>query len=434
MPLTDSGSSIVRGAAPMSARPAAREQPWFVLVLLGALYFAQGLPLGLIFGAYPVLLRSAGAELSLVAWVPLLGLPWMFKFLWGPFVDNHWVPALGRRRTWLLTQQALTIVMVGLLTQTMQFNGNGAVLSLVLLGLASCAAATQDVATDGLAAERLMGRDLALANAFSVGGIAAGTLVGGGGVLMLVETAGLSNTLLAVAALLSLCAVPALLWRETSVPRTEGERASLRAVARRPHFLFVLALAGLYAASHAADGALSRLFLVDKGWTPSDIGMIDSAGLVAMIVLGCGGAAWLVARAGVWAALIASVVLLVAASIGWLGLCVAANPPGFTAAVLLRVVGGAGMGLASVAVYTVLMLFARGGKQAATDVTAFKSANVLGEIAPASLATALAGHAGYALAFGISVVASLLVLLIVLLRPAGRALELDGLDNPEEVA
>lgn len=410
----------VVAATPLTSRPG------FILLLLGALYFAQGLPLGLIFNAYPVLLRGEGVELTLLAWVPLLGLPWMLKVFWSPLVDSTWLKRLGRRRTWLLSQQLLVIAAVSALIWT-GTSSDGALPSLVLLGLASAFAATQDIATDGLAAERLAGRHLALANAFCVGGMAAGVLVGGGGVLLAVDALGFRGSLLAIVALLVLCAIPALLWREPeSVAPAARRRASLRTVAARPHFLFVLAIAGLYAASHSGDGALLRLYLVDRGWTPAQIGVVDTLSMAAMIVLGCGIAAWLVARIGTWRSLLVSLLMLIASSAGWLALAWTETSPDLLTAGAIRMLGSAGMGLASVAVYTVLMLFARGGTQAGTDVTTFKSANVMGEIGAASLATALAAQIGYAAGFGLSIAASAGVLALALMRPSARLFELEA--------
>jgi hypothetical protein len=75
MPLSDTANALDRRAA-QTARPA------FIVLLTACLYFAQGLPLGFVFGAYPVLMRSSGASLGTIAWIPLLGLPWILKFLW----------------------------------------------------------------------------------------------------------------------------------------------------------------------------------------------------------------------------------------------------------------------------------------------------------------------------------------------------------------
>lgn len=389
--------------------------PAFIMTLAASLYFAQGLPIGLLFGAYPVLLRSSGAPLSFVAWLPLLGLPWMLKFLWSPLVDNHWSAALGRRRTWLLSQQLLMIAALIALA-SMGIAGHVALPTLALLGAASFFAATQDIATDGLAAEMLEGKQLAYANALSVGGMALGTLAGGGGVLMLSDNLGTRVALLAVTALLMLCLIPVALWRENPQHNDRpSDVAALKRVATRPHFYALLLLAGVFALPHSAEGAIAKLYLVDAGWRIADIGALESLSMGAMTVLGCGGAAWLISRFGALPGLIAGTIIITATSLAWFALSTwQAHDLWSAVPAFLRVMSGAGGGLATVAVFTLAMQFARGGSQAGTDVTVFKSANVLGEMSGASLATALAATAGYAGGFALSAAAGVLVLLLVI--------------------
>ena len=72
-----------------------------LFIMIGALYFSQGIPLGVAMEALPTLLRRDGAPLHALAWLPLVGLPWVLKFLWAPLVDNRYRPARGRRRSWI---------------------------------------------------------------------------------------------------------------------------------------------------------------------------------------------------------------------------------------------------------------------------------------------------------------------------------------------
>ncbi|HUS32855.1 MAG TPA: hypothetical protein VMZ53_30345, partial [Kofleriaceae bacterium] len=69
-------------------------------VVLGTLYFAQGLPFGFFVQAIPVILRQGGVSLSKIGFTSLLTLPWALKFLWAPYLDRVYSPRLGRRRTW----------------------------------------------------------------------------------------------------------------------------------------------------------------------------------------------------------------------------------------------------------------------------------------------------------------------------------------------
>jgi len=375
------------------------ESAGFVLLLLGSLYFAQGLPLGYAFAAYPTILRDAGADLSLLAWIPLAGLPWVLKFLWAPFVDNHWWPRVGRRRSWLLSQQLVMIaIFVAISMSGLQTSELPLVIGLFVV--ASLSSATQDIASDGLAAELLRGPFLTRANAISVGAMAAGTLTGGGGVLITIQWLGFQGATLALAAILALCAIPSLIWKEPpSSSRHVQHRASLRVPFRRRHFWPLLAIAAFYCTAHSADGALVRLYLVDKGWTLPHVGTIDTIGMAAMIAITCGFASWIVARLMIARSLVAGILLMLVSSCAWL-LCAWYNAaPSFAFAAIFQIIDNIGMGIASVAAFTAFMQFAGQGDQTGTDVAIFKSGNVLGEIGAASAATAIAASSGYGAGF-----------------------------------
>ena len=93
------------------------------LGLLTSLYFSQGLPFGFFTQALPVLLRQRGVDLGMIGLTSLLALPWALKFLWAPLVDRHWLPSIGRRRSWILPLQGLTamaMVLVALLDPEQQ--------------------------------------------------------------------------------------------------------------------------------------------------------------------------------------------------------------------------------------------------------------------------------------------------------------------------
>ena len=58
-----------------------------VYFLLFSLYWAQGLPVGFMTHALPVILRAEGMSLSQIGGFGLLMLPWSMKVLWAPLVD-----------------------------------------------------------------------------------------------------------------------------------------------------------------------------------------------------------------------------------------------------------------------------------------------------------------------------------------------------------
>src|SRR4051812_31834800 len=78
-----------------------------LLGLLSVLYFAQGLPSGLIAKALPPLLREHGVSLSSIGFTSALALPWALKFVWAPFVDRY-----GSRKRWLLALNCTAFVLM----------------------------------------------------------------------------------------------------------------------------------------------------------------------------------------------------------------------------------------------------------------------------------------------------------------------------------
>lgn len=78
--------------------------------------FSSGLPLLLLLTLLQAWLTVRGMSLQLIGLFTLLGLPYIFEFLWAPLFDRYRVHFLGRRRGWLLTLQillALSIAAIG---------------------------------------------------------------------------------------------------------------------------------------------------------------------------------------------------------------------------------------------------------------------------------------------------------------------------------
>src|SRR4249920_2850117 len=77
----------------------------FVVAVLG---FASGLPLALTGQALQAWLSIEGLDIATIGFLSLVGLPYTFKFLWAPLMDRfELLPALGRRRGWLVLTQLL---------------------------------------------------------------------------------------------------------------------------------------------------------------------------------------------------------------------------------------------------------------------------------------------------------------------------------------
>lgn len=387
-----------------------------LLILIGALYFTQGIPLGLAFEAFPILWRDAGFGLELIAFVPLAGLPWAFKFLWAPFVENHWVRKIGKRKSWILPMQFLSVCSLLYITTIPVLPENAALLIIVLTGT-SLFSGTQDIAVDGLAAERVPTSAFASVNALQIGGIMGGMLIGGAGSLYLTGLFGYDVAILTIAAIIAVCSVPLLFWQETDIePQKAVVKASILRFIKRPGSLLILTLAFAMAMCGAAIFTLTKLLLIDANWPIEDVGILSGMGNSVMVLVGCALSVGLIKRMGANSTMILGLVITLVAGAFWAQ--IALGVLSSNALVLIWVVtcvGGVGVGITSVGIYTVLMGFAAIKNQPGTDFAILQSAQTFGDLVIVSLITGVAASLGYVVGFSIALAVGVSALLFLLM-------------------
>ena len=127
-----------------------------VLIVL-ALGFSAGLPLGLTGSTLNLWMADEGVDLETIGLFSLVGLPYVLKFLWAPLIDALPVPLLtarfGRRRGWLLTTQVAlltAIVLMGWVNPV----ATPWLMATAALWVAFCSA-TQDIVIDAFRVESL---------------------------------------------------------------------------------------------------------------------------------------------------------------------------------------------------------------------------------------------------------------------------------------
>lgn len=267
-----------------------------LMVLLGVLYFAQGLPFGLLSKSLPAILRDAGIANIYIGLLALPALPWAFKFVWSPWVDRWGRGRANHRKRWILVSQLAaiaTLLVIGALPPNWLF-GAGLWWLFGLLFVLNLCFATHDVASDGLAVRLLPPALRGLGNSLQTGGYKAGMIVGGAALLVGVEAVGWRATLWLLALVLLLFLVPVWRFPEPLEPRQQREPVSLRWWWRNlcefwlaPGMgLWLLLLLG-YKLGDSLGSRMIKPLLVDAGWRLSEIAAVD---LVASIV-GLAGAA-----------------------------------------------------------------------------------------------------------------------------------------------
>lgn len=199
-------------AAPRSFALSEHRNLRFVTLFL--LYFAQGLPFGLIDFALPAWLAQNGASAAAIGSVlAMVILPWTFKLAYGLLMDRYAFLAMGRRRPWIIVGQFG--LAVGFMA--MAFANPGVhQISLIAafafaLGLSS---AVQDVAVDGLAVDILPTDEIERVNGYMFGAQAIGIAVSAALSGYLIAYFGLSAAVLTLAGMITAILILVLIVRE----------------------------------------------------------------------------------------------------------------------------------------------------------------------------------------------------------------------------
>src|SRR2546423_12695467 len=83
------------------------------MLICVSLGFSSGLPLFILYNLLSAWLKSESVDLKAIGLFALVGLPYTWKFIWSPLMDRYHLPALGRRRGWMLFTQVALLAMIG---------------------------------------------------------------------------------------------------------------------------------------------------------------------------------------------------------------------------------------------------------------------------------------------------------------------------------
>ena len=296
--------------------PLRRKLAWIAL-----LYFAEGLPFGIVKEVVPLYLKVSGVSLTEIGLASLLGLPWTLKVVWSPLVDRF-----GERRMWVT---GCLIVLAPFTALTPLFDPATPTLGLwAVLLMITLASATQDVAIDAYTIGLVERGEEGEANGVRVSAYRVALIASGGGLVFLAPVIGWPAVFGLAAALFAGLAVAT--WGAPRVVVPVEQRRQWLAPMRRwllqpgawAVFLFVLG----YKLGDAAMGPMIKPFWIDRGLGVAEIGLVSTSFGVLATIAGALLGGWLTTR---WGILRALLVLGLAQALSNLGYAAVAwlNPP-----------------------------------------------------------------------------------------------------------
>jgi MFS transporter, PAT family, beta-lactamase induction signal transducer AmpG len=283
----------LRATAARSATPLWRVLASPKMLAIAALAASSGFPNQLTEGAVQAWLKDAGASNTTIGLMSYIALPYLLKFLWAPLVDRYSLPFLGRRRGWILLMQLAIAGTLGL------FAWQDPHRSLTPFAICAVAivffSATQDIAIDAWRTDISLPEERGPAAAATNLGYRLFSYLALAVALIVADYSSWRLAFLVLAtAMLLFCAATVLAptSHNSYRPRTLGESViePVRELLSTPNALALIAVVLLFKIGDAFANKLFTPFVMDVGFSKSELGAIVkplfTAGSLAGVMLG----------------------------------------------------------------------------------------------------------------------------------------------------
>jgi PAT family beta-lactamase induction signal transducer AmpG len=311
------------------------------LLLLMALGAASGFPNQVTESALQAWLKDVHVSNTQIGIFSYVAIPYLLKALWAPLLDRYAPPLLGRRRGWILVAQVLLATTMAALA----FQDPAA----SLVGITTCAlaivflSATQDIVIDAYRADVAAPAERGPAVMASTVGYRVAAYVAPAIALVLADHVGWRPALLVVAAVMALFALATAVApepeRRSPPPASLAESVlgPLRALLGTPGARSLLVLVLLFKLGDAFSLKLFTPFMMDVGFSKTEIGVVIKIVWVAAAVGGSVlGGIWMV-RLGLLRAMLLFGVMQAASNLAYFALALAGrNYPVMYGAVVIE--------------------------------------------------------------------------------------------------
>ena len=361
---------------------------------IALLYFAEGMPMGIVADMLPVYLRVHGVSLAAIGVFSSLTLPWTLKPLWAPLVDRF-----GERRHWI----ASALLVMALASVIIPFDDPSAPTTLLVgaVLVLTIAGATQDIAIDAYTIGLLAPGEEGVGNGVRVSAYRAALVASGGGLLLMAGRLGWPLAFDLTGAVFVALAFAA--WRAPRVvvaqqPAAAWARA-LFAWLARPGAVAVLLFIVLYKLGDVSMGPMVKPFWLDSGLTVDDVALVSTTAGVGLTIAGALVGGMFTSRYGIFRGLWMLGLLQAVSNLGYAG--AAAMGGGrvaiYSASMVESFTGGLGT-----AAFLAFLMHVCDREHAATQYALLSALFGLTRSLSAPLTGVAAAHLGYAMYFALT--------------------------------
>ena len=260
-----------------------------ILVLLG---FSSGLPFYLTSKTLQAWMTTAKVDLATIGFFSLVTLPYSLKFVWAPVMDRYVPPFLGRRRGWVLITQLALLIAIGAMSLHDPQQG----LRMLAVNAIAIAffSASQDISLDAYRTDVLQDREMGAGAAVFVLGYRIAMITTGALAFFLADRMPWQTVYLILASLILIGVATTFFAPEPVLndapPKSLAEAVVLpfadffqRAGVVRA--LLVLLFIVVYKYSDSLAGSMTTPFLLQAGFSQSEVGAVFlGAGVIATIL------------------------------------------------------------------------------------------------------------------------------------------------------
>jgi MFS transporter, PAT family, beta-lactamase induction signal transducer AmpG len=339
----------------LSPKPRLREvlasPKMLAIMVLGA---ASGFPNQITESTLQAWLKDAGESNTTIGILSYVAIPYLLKFLWAPLLDRFPLPLLGRRRGWILVAQ---IALTGCIALLAMQNPSVSLLPVVTCAVAIVFfSATQDIVIDAYRTDVSQPHERGLAAAANNLGYRASAWIAFAFALVIADSFGWRLAFLVLAGAMLLFAVGTWFAPEPEYrappPRSLAESITvpLKELLGTPGAVALIVLIMLFKIGDAFALKLFTPFLMDVGFTKTEIGLVAKAVLTSSAIVGAIlGGIWMV-KLGLLRAMLTFGVLQAISNLAYYFLAITGKSfPLMIAAVGIDNIAGAMGNIASVA-------------------------------------------------------------------------------------